>query len=159
MANLKRRNPNAPGDIKGRNKNAPSAVALVLLSLGILHVAAGTAADGSGQATTGADVYLKYCAGCHGFDGIAEYPFAPSFAWGERLHKSDAALLESVLAGRHAMPHWQGKLSVDMFRLAIGYIREMDQRFRAGLPPRSQPLPEVHYRFNPVGHEDYWKTR
>ena len=36
----------------------------------------------------GSEVYLTFCAGCHGFDGIAAYPPAPSFALGERLHQS-----------------------------------------------------------------------
>lgn len=112
------------------------------------------------QAITGSDVFLKYCAGCHGFDGFAVYELAPSFSMGERLHKSDEELLRSVLAGKHAMPHWKNKLSNDMFRSAIAYLRVMQQRYSSGLPPREEPIPEMHYKFNPVGEEeDYWQSR
>ena len=118
------------------------------------------AASGGGQDLSGANVYLRFCAGCHGFDGYAEYPFAPSFAAGERLYKSDDELLHSVFGGRHAMPYWQGKLSVGMVQLAIAYLRTMDQRVRAGQPPRTEPIPELHYRFNPVGEREYyWERR
>lgn len=118
------------------------------------------AEDSGGQAANGSTVFLKYCAGCHGFDGFAEYGFAPSFSMGERLYKSDDELLRSVTAGRHAMPYWKHKLSIDMLRSAIAYLRIMQQRYSSGLPPREQPIPETHYKFNPVGEdEDYWLNR
>ena len=121
---------------------------------------AAVAATGAGPGPNGADVFMRYCAGCHGFDGFAEYPFAPSFSMGQRLHKSDAELLRSVLSGRHAMPYWQNKLSIGMLQRAIAYLRVMDQPYSSGLPPREQPLPEMHYRFSPVGEEeDYWMWR
>lgn len=118
------------------------------------------AGNGTGQALTGSDIFLKYCAGCHGFDGFAEYEFAPSFSMGDRLYRSDEELLRSVIAGRHAMPYWKHKLSIDMLRSAIAYLRVMQQRHSSGLPPREEPIPETYYRFNPVGEdEDYWLNR
>ena len=79
---------------------------------------------------------------------------------GERLHKSDEELLRSVLAGKHAMPYWKNKLSNDMFRSAIAYLRVMQQRYNSGLSPRQEPIPEMYYKFNPVGEdEDYWQNR
>jgi mono/diheme cytochrome c family protein len=111
----------------------------------------------SGQALTSSEVFLKYCAGCHGFDGFAAYEHAPSFSMGERLHKSDQELLSSVLDGKHAMPHWKNKITENMILNAIAYLRIMEQRYSSGLPPREEPLPELHYKFNPVGEdEDYW---
>ena len=136
-----------------------AALACLVLALN-LRAPAANAANGAGRDLSGAEVFLRYCAGCHGFDGFAEYPSAPSFSMGERLHKSDQELLESVLVGRHAMPYWQDKLSVGMLLRAIGYLRVMDQRYRSGLPPREQPIPPMHYRFKPVGEdEDYWMYR
>lgn len=116
--------------------------------------------SGSAQTVVGAEVFLKYCAGCHGENGFAEYEHAPSFSMGERLHKSDHELLASVLKGKHGMPYWENKLSIDMYRSAIAYLRVMEQRYSSGLPPREEPLPEVRYKFKPVGEEkDYWSQQ
>ena len=118
------------------------------------------AEDVTARAITGSEVFLNYCAGCHGFDGFAVYEQAPSFSMGDRLHKSDEELLRSVLAGKHAMPYWQNKLSNDMFRSAIAYLRVMQQRYSSGLSPREEPIPEMHYKFNPVGEDEgYWQNR
>lgn len=135
-------------------KHSALSLCLVFCSCQYMHA---YAADASAVTMTGSDVFLKYCAGCHGFDGFAEYEHAPSFSMGERLHKSDDELLQSILAGKHAMPYWQNKLSHDMFHRAIDYLRVMAQRYSSGLPPRDEPIPETHYKFNPVGEdEDYW---
>jgi mono/diheme cytochrome c family protein len=127
----------------------------------VIHYQTNALAQNSGrQAANGSTVFLKYCAGCHGFDGFAEYEFAPSFSMGDRLYRSDEELLRSVIAGRHAMPYWKHKLSIDMLRSAIAYLRVMQQRHSSGLPPREEPIPETYYRFNPVGEdEDYWLNR
>jgi len=147
----------------GRLFAAPCHIRRVVVCLALCCSVYGTAtvaASRAGPGPGGADVFMRYCAGCHGFDGFAAYPYAPSFSMGQRLHKSDPELLRSVLSGRHAMPYWQNKLSIDMLQRAIAYLRIMDQRYSSGLPPREQPLPELHYKFNPVGEEeDYWMWR
>ncbi len=121
------------------------------------HTGAGS---GSTQTVVGAEVFLKYCAGCHGENGFADYEHAPSFSMGERLHKRDSELLTSILRGKHGMPYWENKLSVDMFRSAIAYLRVMEQRYSSGLPPREEPLPEHRYKFKPVGEEQhYWERQ
>lgn len=99
----------------------------------------------------GAKVYLTFCAGCHGFDGLATYPPAPSFALGERLKRGDHALLQNLLQGRNAMPPWQDKLSEHRLRSTIAYLHTMNARWSAGLAPRTRPIPPTHYRFRPVG--------
>jgi mono/diheme cytochrome c family protein len=135
-------------------------VKLLALVLCISYQANVPAGDITARAIAGSEVFLKYCAGCHGFDGFAEYELAPSFSMGDRLHKSDEELLRSILAGKHAMPYWQNKLSIDMFRSAIAYLRVMQQRYNSGLSPREEPIPEMHFKFNPVGEdEDYWQNR
>ena len=135
-------------------------VKLLGMVLCISYQANVLAEDETAQAITGSEVFLKYCAGCHGFDGFAVYEQAPSFSMGERLHKSDEELIRSVLAGKHAMPYWENKLSNDMFRSAIAYLRVMQQRYSSGLSPREEPIPDMHYKFSPVGEdEEYWQNR
>ena len=73
----------------------------------------------------GRDVFLTYCSGCHGFDGQAFYPPAPSFAMGDRLIKSDLELMNSILRGRGAMPSWESKLPRLWLKEALAYIRFM----------------------------------
>lgn len=102
----------------------------------------------------GADIYLKYCAGCHGFDGEAAYKHAPSFSMGERLQRDDRELLQSVLAGKRGMPPWKDKLPVEDLRDAIAYLRIMHERYKKGDAPRQQELPQRHYLFKPVGEAD-----
>ena len=125
-----------------------------------LDQGSGLPVDQTAVSVPGSEVFLKYCAGCHGFDGFAEYEHAPSFSMGERLHKSDPELLRSVVDGRHAMPYWENKLTDEMALAAIAYLRVMEQRHRSGLPPREEPLPDMHYKFKPVGEDDdYWLRR
>jgi cytochrome c5 len=102
----------------------------------------------------GARIFLTYCAGCHGFEGLASYPPAPSFSRGDRLHKNDNTLLQSVLQGKNAMPSWQNKLPLPMLRPPIDYLRTMNARRRAGLAPRTQPIPPVYFKFRPIGSTD-----
>jgi len=102
----------------------------------------------------GADIFLTYCAGCHGFDGLAAYEPAPSFSMGERLEKDDRELLQSVLKGRNAMPPWENKLSLADIKRAIAYLRHMYQRRLTGKVPRSRPLPPNWYRFKPLGEDE-----
>ena len=68
-------------------------------------------------------VYISYCAGCHGFDGMAAYPSTPSFARGERLEKTDAVLMQGMLDGLGVMPQWRDTLSTDLLHSTLAYIR------------------------------------
>lgn len=120
-----------------------------LLVLGVTVCSVPAKAENSNP--EGAEVYLTFCAGCHGFDGLAVYPPAPSFALGERLNRGDHTLLQSLLQGQNAMPPWQDKLSEHMLHSAIAYLHTMNARRLAGLAPRTRPLPPTHYRFRPIG--------
>lgn len=99
----------------------------------------------------GADTYLTFCGGCHGFEGEPVYIYAPSFYYGDRMQKSDAELLQSVLNGTKGMPHWEGKLPVEDLRNAIDYLRLMYERYKKGEPSRQEEMPDVHYYFKPTG--------
>jgi hypothetical protein len=109
---------------------------------------------GAGPLPDGGRVFLTYCAGCHGFDGFAFYPPAPSFSMGERLEKDNYTLLQSVLNGKGGMPPWENKLPVPLLQDAITYLRSMAARRQMGLHPRSQPLPEIYFRFRPIGETE-----
>lgn len=102
----------------------------------------------------GATIFMKYCAGCHGFDGRAVYEHAPSFSMGDRLEKDDRELLQSVLNGMNNMPPWRDKLPVKDLRNAIAYLRLMHERHEKGESPRQDKLPETYYLFKPVGEQD-----
>jgi len=103
------------------------------------------------DASKGTQVFLKYCAGCHGFEGEANYQHAPSFSLGDRMQKDDRELLQSVLNGKNNMPPWRDKLPVQDLRNAIAYLRLMYKRHESGEPPRQDDLPDVYYLFKPVG--------
>ena len=96
----------------------------------------------------GRDVFLTYCSGCHGFDGQAFYPPAPSFAMNDRLAKSAAELMNSILKGKGAMPWWEGKLPRFWLEQALAYIRHMAQTGDFNVPG---DWDGSYYIFPPVG--------
>ena len=114
------------------NARARRNLAYIAASAPQLQFSAKAGADSpEGPARAGERAYLKFCSGCHGTDGVAEYENSPSFAFGERLHKSDAALMASLLDGRQEMPGWEGKLPRG--RAA------RDPRARANVAPTLRP--------------------
>jgi mono/diheme cytochrome c family protein len=80
-----------------------------------------------GQLQRGREVFVTYCGGCHGFDGFAYLPYAPSFSMGHRLDQGNAQLMRSILHGRNSMPSWEGKLPRDWLLDALAYLRFMDR--------------------------------
>lgn len=96
----------------------------------------------------GRQVFLTYCSGCHGFDGLAYYPPAPSFAMGDRLAKSDTELMRSIFRGKGAMPSWEDKLPAHWLEQALAYIRYM-----AGEGSIDPPAdwPDYYFIFPPLG--------
>lgn len=130
---------------------APRSLASLVLAIGLGTVCvAGAAAqqDPHGGLALGHQVFQMYCSGCHGFDGFAFYPPAPSFSMGDRLFKSDALLMRSILEGRGAMPSWEDKLPVDWLEQALAYIRQMA---RNGNTMQRVSPPEYYFIFTPPG--------
>jgi len=76
------------------------------------------------QTNSGEDIYLTFCAGCHGFDSSAPYPRAPSLLMGETLGKSDAALLGSILDGLNTMPAWRKSITEQQAMAVLAYVRD-----------------------------------
>ena len=96
----------------------------------------------------GRDVFLTYCSGCHGFNGLAFYPPAPSFAMNDRLGKSDPELMNSILKGKGAMPWWEGKLPRFWLEQALAYVRHVAQTEDFSIPG---DWDGSYYKFSPVG--------
>jgi mono/diheme cytochrome c family protein len=96
----------------------------------------------------GQKVFLTYCAGCHGFNGLAFYPPAPSFAMGDRLAKSDVELMNSILRGKGVMPSWESKLPRFWLEQALAYLRHME---RTGNFDTPKNWDGPYYIFSPPG--------
>jgi len=75
-------------------------------------------AEGSGQ-----DLYESNCAACHGDDGTALLPGTPHFSRGERLEKTDAELMVSIVEGLEIMPPWAGIMTEKEMEETLAYLR------------------------------------
>ena len=105
-----------------------------------------------GSTDEGKDVFLTFCGGCHGFNGFAFFPIAPSFAMGERIKKSDSELLNSILKGKNSMPSWEDKLSRSSLKNALKYLRTLAIQSGFGtLPIDDVEVPGMYFIFNPPG--------
>ena len=133
------------------NARARRNLAYIAASAPQLQFSAKAGADSpEGPARAGERAYLKFCSGCHGTDGVAEYENSPSFAFGERLHKSDAALMASLLDGRQEMPGWEGKLPVGELRAILAHVRTLPQRYDLGIGASTGARPAYRYLFGPM---------
>ena len=100
----------------------------------------------------GKHIYLTFCAGCHGFNGLRFFSYAPSFAMGERMTASTEELMQTILGGKGFMPSWEDKLSVSDLEDALGYLRELALRTGYGTDSSAyNPMPETFYIFSPPG--------
>ena len=104
-----------------------------------------------GEQAEGEQIYLRFCGGCHGFNGIAWYVNSPSFALGERLHKSDAELAHSIEQGRGAMPSWEYLLKPAQISALVRHIRRLAPRYERGIAVGGLRRPEQFLRFRPGG--------
>lgn len=94
--------------------------------------------------------FARYCGGCHGLRGIAAYENSPSFAFGERLERSDEALMATVLEGRQEMPGWDGKLPREDLRAILEYARTLPARYARGLADSPEAASSYVYLFGPM---------
>jgi len=93
------------------------AIALVLLVV--------TQPSSAADVISGQRLYLLHCASCHGQNGRAVMPNAPSFDRGERLMQPDNALWSSIRRGRLAMPAYAGVLSDREIFDVVAYLRTL----------------------------------
>lgn len=101
-------------------------------------------------APPGEQSYLTFCSGCHGVNGIAAYENSPSFAFGERLEKTDAILMRSLLNGMQEMPGWEGKLPRQSLREVLAFVRTLQSRYDAGIAGTLRSTPGYYYLFGPM---------
>ena len=101
------------------------------------------------QIQLGEKIYLRFCGGCHGFNGISAYVNSPSFALGERMHKSDEELASSIRNGRGEMPSWEFMLKPPEVDALVSFIRTFQQTYASGIDNRLRPDPELYFRFTP----------
>ena len=102
----------------------------------------------------GKDAFVTFCAGCHGLNGVAAYVNSPSFALGERMDKSDAMLLQSIMNGRGLMPDWGNKLAQKDLVAVLAFVRSLQQDYRDGIGRGLRPAPGRYYLFGPMENND-----
>lgn len=73
----------------------------------------------------GRQLYVTYCATCHGENGRSTMAGAPNFDRGEGMLRSDASLLASIRAGKNACPAFQGLLKDREILDVIAYLRTL----------------------------------
>ncbi len=102
------------------------------------------------ESPPGKSLYEKFCAGCHGFNGVAAYVHSPSFALGETLEKSDAELMISVLRGKGEMPNWDNKFPIDELQDALRFVRTLPARYELGIDQTLSGAPPIYFLFGPM---------
>ncbi|MCB1888233.1 MAG: c-type cytochrome [Rhodocyclaceae bacterium] len=86
-----------------------------------------------GQAALAADpvngsrIYSMHCVVCHGVDGHAVMPNAPSFAAGDGLMQPDIMIANSIRGGKNVMPAFLGILREQEIRDVIAYLRTLNR--------------------------------
>lgn len=73
----------------------------------------------------GQQIYMQYCAGCHGPRGEGLAPEAPKFQMGERLNQPDIVLMQSVKMGKKGMPPFFGVLKDQDIFDVLGFVRTL----------------------------------
>ena len=79
----------------------------------------------AGDSKAGGALFQERCAVCHGADGNAKLPGAPSFAKGERMEKSDETLKHTVFNGLNAMPPFKTMLNDAQVADLLAFVRTL----------------------------------
>jgi cytochrome c6 len=74
----------------------------------------------------GSQLYVIYCADCHGVSGDSVLHDAPRFSKSEALIKSDIDLFDAISKGNKAMPLYKGILNDQEIFDVITYIRTLN---------------------------------
>lgn len=73
----------------------------------------------------GAEVFQRFCAGCHGEGGEGAMPGMPNFTRGEGMMQPDRVLADSIRFGKTVMPAFQGLLRDEEIYDVIAYLRTL----------------------------------
>lgn len=83
----------------------------------------------------GRELYMYYCAKCHGITGLGDGPSVGSLRTQEGLNlalvasKSDEEILDTVAGGKGGdMPPWELKLTVEQRGEILGFVRGLAKR-------------------------------
>ncbi len=120
-----------------------------LLSASLLATPSTPASTDRTQIRLGEKIYLQFCGGCHGFNGISAYVNSPSFALGERMHKSDEELASSIRNGLGEMPSWEFMLKPEQIDALVSFVRTFEQAYASGIDNKPRPDPDHFFRFAP----------
>jgi TPR repeat protein len=102
------------------------------------------------DASRGERLYMMFCAGCHGANGISAYENSPSFAFGEGFEKSDAVLMRKLREGSQEMPGWDGKFSRDELLAVMAFVRTLRAPYDAGVGQALRAAPGYYFLFGPM---------
>jgi len=108
----------------------------------------------SNRIVRGERIYVTFCAGCHGLNGIAVFVGSPSFALNARMEKSDQQLLRSVSNGIGAMPGWREKLPDNYLIDTIAFIRTLRASYQAGISSDMRGAPDRYFLFGVMKDND-----
>lgn len=103
---------------RGKVRTAGYGMAGLILAALVMS-APGLAAD----VGNGTRVYQTRCGGCHGVDGKAINPSAPSFSGTNKPMQPDMALLTRIKSGKKQCPPFFGLLTDKDILDVIAYIR------------------------------------
>jgi len=84
----------------------------------------GGPAAGGGFGPGGA-TYDRYCANCHGFDGVPNLPGTPDFSRGEGLQNNDSVLINAIRFGVRSMPGFEQTIDKEGLIDVVFYIRSL----------------------------------
>ncbi len=98
------------------NKGRVVVLLLMLMAASVNSVFAGDVFHGK-------EIYIRYCAGCHGDSGVGLMPGMPDFSQGERLLRTDRDLIDSVRIGNGIMPAFNGMLTDEEIENVVAYLR------------------------------------
>lgn len=73
----------------------------------------------------GAEVFTRFCSGCHGEGGEGAMPGMPNFTRGEGMMQPDRVLADSIRFGKTVMPAFQGLLRDEEIYDVIAYLRTL----------------------------------
>ena|SRR5690348_15108747 len=102
--------------------------AVLFMSLTMLALSIGLRAQ-----SEAAKVYKANCAPCHGPDGSGNTPTGKALkvkdlSSDEVQKQTDAALAEVIAKGKGQMPAFQAKLSPDVIKSLVVYVRQLAKK-------------------------------
>jgi cytochrome c6 len=91
----------------------------------LLAFACASAAAQGADINKGRTLFTSHCAGCHGPNGMGLLPGTPNFRQGQVLMRPDSMLVESIRAGRNAMPAFRGMLTDAQLLDVVAFLRTL----------------------------------